>query len=108
MSNNVNTTFYQAEIPNNIKNRKVNVVDLTENFKVVPTKAELSNKIKELIAESKAIDTKTLGKMIDFKEDGNRDIVGHIVNSSRNQMNNIEIAQRKTISYSYISSLNVS
>ncbi len=74
--------FYQPKITPDIRNKKVTVVDLTSNFKGIPTKEALESKINDLIQKSEAIPTKTLGALIDFKADPNRDITGHIVDSS--------------------------
>ncbi len=87
--------LYQSALSPDIRNKQVNVVDLTDNFKGIPSKEDLLAKINALIAKGEAIPTKSLGKLIDFKNDEGRDIAGHIVNSSKQGLTGTEDARHK-------------
>ncbi|GHU00144.1 hypothetical protein FACS1894186_0010 [Alphaproteobacteria bacterium] len=85
--------YHQADIAPEIRNKRVKVVDLTGN-NAVPTKEALEAKINGLIKNAKPIPTQSLDKLIDFQDDG-RNIAGHLVGSSRQNLNEIEKAQHK-------------
>lgn len=85
--------YYQPQIANDIRNKSVRVFDLSESVTDIPTKEMLTDKIKELLKHN-PIKTQTVNKLVDFKEDGERDIVGHIVDSSRKNQTQSDIARR--------------
>lgn len=84
--------FYQPQIANDIRNKSVRVFDLSESVTGIPTKETLIKKIKELL-KSEPIKTQTVNMLVDFKEDGERDIVGHIVDSSRKNQTQSDVAR---------------
>ena len=86
--------YYQPVLPSDIKNKKVKVVDLTKEFKGVPSKDDLIEKIELLMDGRKRLKTQSFEKYIDFKDDADRDITGHLIESSKKNLTPEEDTRR--------------